>query len=119
MSMDIDQFNRDWLQAWTDKDTQRLLSFYHPDIVYKDPQAPMGLNGHEALGKYLDGLFGNTPPMRYDPEEVWAFDGGYCGRWYCTMGQPGLTTRFRGFDLCVLKAEKIILNEVYTHNLPG
>jgi hypothetical protein len=116
--MDIAKYNADWLQAWTDKDVPRLLEFYSPHVVYKDGQTVAGLNGHEALGAYLRGLFAATPPMRYDADEVWPIPGGYCGRWICTMDLPGGTKRYlRGFDLVLLEGDKITLNEVYTHDL--
>jgi len=118
MSLDIEDFNRRWLQAWTDKDVPALLTFYAEDTVYRDPQTAAGIQGHAALGAYLKGLFDATPPMRYDPHEVWATHNGYCGRWYCTITPPGAPqTYMRGFDLVVLKGDKIVLNEVYVHPL--
>jgi ketosteroid isomerase-like protein len=118
MSVDIADFNRRWLQAWTDKDVPRLLGFYAEDTVYRDPQTAAGLKGHEALGAYLTGLFGATPPMRYDPDEIWPTPDGYCGRWYCTITPAdGPPTYMRGFDLVVLDGDRIALNEVYVHPL--
>ena len=116
--MDIEKYNADWLKAWSDKDTTRLLTFYHPEVVYKDNQTAAGISGHAALKAYLDGLFGATPPMRYEPDEVWAIDGGYCGRWICTIDLPdGKQSYLRGFDLVLLDGDQITLNEVYTHTL--
>jgi hypothetical protein len=118
MQMNIEQFNADWLKAWSEKDTAKLLTFYHPDVVYKDGQVPGGLKGHEALRAYLDGLFAATPPMTYVPDETWETRDGYCGRWICTMPGPDGANRYlRGFDLVVLIDDLIILNEVYTHSL--
>jgi ketosteroid isomerase-like protein len=116
--MDLETFNADWLKAWSDKDVDRLVQFYSEDCVYKDPQTVEGLHGREALRAYLTGLFGATPPMRYDPEEIWATHNGYCGRWWCTIGADGEGGRMRGFDLVVLKGDKIALNEVYVHQFP-
>lgn len=116
--MDIEQFNAEWLQAWTDKDVPTLLAFYAADTVYMDAQTAMGLHGHEQLGPYLEQLFAATPPMRYEPDDVWAIDGGYCGRWICTIDMPDGSRRYlRGFDLVKLDGGKIALNEVYTHQL--
>jgi len=112
-SSDIERFNADWLRAWTDKDVERLLGFYAEDCVYKDPQTA-GLTGHPALRAYLTGLFGATPAMTYAPDEVWPISNGFCGRWYCDIEGGG---RLRGFDLVVLRGDRIILNEVYTHTL--
>jgi hypothetical protein len=117
MSLDLAKFNADWLKAWTDKDVPRLLGFYAEDCSYKDPQTPAGLTGQAALRDYLTGLFGATPPMTYTPEEIWPTHNGFCGRWYCAIGANGSAGRMRGFDLVVLKGDKIALNEVYVHQL--
>jgi hypothetical protein len=117
--MDLEKFNADWLAAWTAKDVPRLLGFYTDDAVYKDPQTAAGIAGHAALGAYLTGLFAATPPMTYAPEEIWPTHNGFCGRWYCAMGDGGVLGRMRGFDLVVLRGDKIALNEVYVHQLPG
>jgi hypothetical protein len=117
--MDLEKFNADWLAAWTVKDVPRLLGFYTDDTIYKDPQTAAGIAGHAALGAYLTGLFAATPPMTYTPEEIWPTHNGFCGRWYCAMGEGGALGRMRGFDLVVLREGKIALNEVYVHQLPG
>ena len=116
--MNLETFNADWLQAWTDKDVPRLLTFYASDVLYTDMQVPAGLKGHEPLRAYLTGLFAATPPMTYTPEEIWPTHNGFCGRWYCSIGANGEGGRMRGFDLVVLKDGKIALNEVYVHQLP-
>lgn len=116
--MDIEKYNADWLEAWSAKDVDALLRFYAEDVVYKDGQTVQGLKGSEALGAYLRGLFAATPPMRYDADEVWTIEGGYCGRWICTMDLADGTKRYlRGFDLVLLAGDRITLNEVYTHDL--
>lgn len=120
MTIDIHDYNRRWLQAWTTKDVPALLGFYAEDVVYRDPQTTNGLKGHEALSAYLTGLFAATPPMRYDPDEVWPTAEGFCGRWHCAMSPPdGPETWMRGFDLVVMDGDKIMLNEVYVHPLDG
>lgn len=117
--MDIAAFNADWLKAWSDKDTDRLLTFYASSVVYKDGQVPDGITGHDALRAYLDNLWKMTPPMEYIPDETWAIAGGFCGRWICSISMPdGSTRKMRGFDLVLLEGDKITYNEVYTHTLP-
>jgi hypothetical protein len=114
---EIAAFNAGWLKAWTDKDVNRLCGFYAADCVYKDPQTAAGLSGQAALRAYLTQLFAATPPMTYEPEEVWPIPGGFCGRWYCAIGEGGAGGRLRGFDLVLLDGDKIRLNEVYVHQL--
>lgn len=118
--MDIAQLNRDWLLAWSNKDVSKLLEFYTPDVRYRDPAVPTGVVGQDALRTYLTQLFASTPPMWYEPETVWPIEGGFCGRWYCTIDLGGgKRGKLRGFDLCRLDNGRIVENEVYTHTLPG
>ncbi len=117
--MDIDDFNARWLKAWSDKDVPRLLAFYAQDCVYKDNQTSGGITGHIALGDYLTGLFAAMPPTTYTPDETWPIAGGFCGRWYAQMGEGGAAGRIRGFDLVILKDNRIALNEVYVHPMPA
>ena len=117
--MDIAAYNADWLQAWTDKDVDRLCAFYADDCVYKDPQTVQGLTGQAQLRAYLEGLFAATPPMTYVPDEVWPIPGGFCGRWFCDIGEGGSAGRIRGFDLVIVNGDRIAVNEVYVHTLSG
>ena len=118
MSVDIEDFNARWLKAWSDKDVPALLDFYAPDTIYADPQTAAGLEGREALGRYLTGLFAATPPMTYTPHEIWATRDGYCGRWFCEVRpEGGPVSYLRGFDLVVLREGLIARNEVFVHAL--
>ena len=116
--MDIEDYNSRWLAAWTTKDVAALLTFYSPDCVYKDNNTAGGIEGHGALKPYLEGLFAATPAISYEPETVWAIDGGFCGRWYAVIDMPEGPQRMRGFDLVILSGDQIIHNEVYVHPLP-
>lgn len=117
--MDIADYNARWLQAWTDKDVDRLCGFYAEDCDYKDPQTPAGLKGQEALRAYLTGLFAATPAITYTPDETWPIPGGFCGRWYAEFEHEGVKGQMRGFDLVILDGDRIALNEVYVHQLPA
>lgn len=113
-AIDIAELNARWLKAWSDKDVDALMAIYAEDCVYKDPQMAQGLTGAAALRGYLAGLFAATPAMTYTPDEVWPIPGGFCGRWYCEIEGGG---RLRGFDLVLLRGDRIALNEVYVHQL--
>jgi len=117
--MDIADYNARWLAAWTAKDVDGLCAFYAEDCLYKDPQTAGGLTGNAALRAYLTGLFAATPPMTYTPDETWPIPGGFCGRWYCEIGEGGSGGRLRGFDLVILDGDRIAVNEVYVHQMPA
>jgi ketosteroid isomerase-like protein len=114
---EIVAFNAAWLKAWSDKDVDALCAFYTEDCVYKDPQTVEGLNGQSALRAYLTGLFAALPTTLYTPEAVWPIAEGYCGRWYCAMGEHGSAGRLRGFDLVLMREGRIAFNEVYVHQM--
>jgi hypothetical protein len=115
MTLDeIATYNDDWLNAWTQKDVEQLAAFYAEDCVYMDTQTTGGLRGRPALRAYLERVFAAAPAMTYAADQVWAIEGGFCGRWFCDM--PGGVRR-RGFDLVLLRGREIILNEVYVHTL--
>ena len=116
---EIETYNADWLKAWTAKDVETLCRFYSEDCVYKDNQTVQGLTGRDALRAYLTGLFAATPAMTYTPDTVWPIPGGFCGRWYCDIGEGGSAGRLRGFDLVILRGTEIVHNEVYIHPLPA
>lgn len=115
--MDVADFNRRWLQAWTDKSVDGVMAFYHPDITYFDENVPNGLQGGEALRAYLPQVFASVPEWDYQPEEVWEIEGGFCGRWYMDLGTGDQAMRLRGFDQVLIKDGLIVHNEVYTHRL--
>lgn len=112
---DLEKLNADWLAAWTDQDADRVASFYTEDARYFDAQVPDGIVGRDALRERLSKLFELAPPMRYEPETVWPIEGGFCGRWYCTIESGDVRQMLRGFDLVLVRDGRFAYNEVYTH----
>jgi|SRR6516165_5842420 hypothetical protein len=117
--MDIDDFNRRWLKAWTDRNVEALLGFYDKNAVFRGPSVPDGVFGTKALRIYLSQQFSASPPIIYEHDEAWPIPNGYCARWYARMERPEGVTQLRGFDLVIHKNELIVLNEVYLHHLPS
>ena len=117
-SVDIADYNRRWLKAWTDKDVPALARMYGENVVYRDAQVPNGVKGLPALTGYLEKMFAATPPITYEAEEIWPIPGGFCARWYAVMERPDGNVRLRGFDMVLLDGDRIAFNEVYTHTMP-
>ncbi|MFW2828586.1 nuclear transport factor 2 family protein [Sphingomonas sp. ID0503] len=115
--MDLEDFNRRWLEAWTIKSVASVLSFYHAEVRYYDEHVPQGLIGTEALATHLTRLFATMPAWRYEADQLWAISGGFCARWHLTVGDGANALRLRGFDHVVLTGGLISHNEVYTHRL--
>ena len=63
-----------------------------------------------ALRAYLAQMFPHVPEWKYNPDEIWPNEQGFCARWFLDMGGA----RMRGFDFVILKDGLIQHNEVYT-----
>ena len=112
---ELEQLNADWLAAWTAQDADRVASFYADDCRYFDAQLSEGLEGRDALRTRLAKLFELAPRMEYEPDRVWAVDGGFCSRWLCTIRAGDVEQKLRGFGLVLVRDGVIVHNEVYTH----
>ncbi|WP_375501471.1 nuclear transport factor 2 family protein [uncultured Jatrophihabitans sp.] len=112
--MDYIEFNRRWLNAWSERDISSLVhTYYHPNIAYRDPLVPDGLHGSEELEKHLVAVF-SGPTTLFAPKVVWPHESGYFGVWIGTReGEAPL----RGLDYCEMKDGKIIHNDLYVHQL--
>lgn len=116
--MDLRTYNTRWLQAWSDKDVDALLSFYAPTALYRDAESPDGIEGHDELRQYFSQIFAATPPARYETENLWPVEGGYVVRWLGTIeGPEEFPRQVRGIGIVMLDGERIVLNEMYTHTL--
>ena len=114
---DLETWNADWLGAWSAGDADRLAAFYAEHCRYFDTQVPNGLDGREALHRRFAKLFELAPAMHYEPDEVWAIEGGLCSRWTCTIRAGDVSQKLRGFGLVLLEGDLIAHNEIYSHPL--
>ena len=96
--MKIDQFKTDRLNAWNDKDVERLIGFYARDAGYEDAQTTNDLHGREQHGIYLKQLFSSTPIMNYKPHETLVIEGDFCEGWCSAIWETNGDGRQQGFE---------------------
>lgn len=104
------KFVTDWLASWSGGNAEKLLSFYHPDIFYRDPAFPQGIQGKENLGKYLTKLLAKYPDWKWTllhMDEVWPER--FYIKWHAQINE----VQEEGLDLVLIKDNQIIRNEVY------
>jgi hypothetical protein len=101
----MDEFCDLWLAAWTGNRPDKLLNFYHENIVYKDPGVPEPIEGKEKLKIYFQKLLAKYPDWVWKRKELFPIKGGFTLIWKLE--------NLEGMDLVILKDDKIIRNEVY------
>ena len=114
--MNHEQIARQVLDAWNTHDVERVVAFYTPDLVYRDPNTLGEVRGADAFRRYLRKLFGAWR-MHWSVREVFPLEGmsGAAILWHATLTPVGgeTTVEVDGMDLAVLDGERLKRNEVY------
>jgi ketosteroid isomerase-like protein len=70
-------FAREWLEAWNAHDLERILSHYHPEVVFTSPfitrlagREDGTLQGLAALREYFAQALAAFPDLRFEPISV-------------------------------------------------
>lgn len=116
MSTNHDRIARQALDAWNTHDVERVVAFYTPDLVYRDPNTRGEVHGVDAFRRYLRKLFASWR-MHWSVREVFPLAGtnGAAVLWRATLTPVGgdTTVEVEGMDLAVLEGERLKRNEVY------
>lgn len=104
----MENFVDQWLLAWTNKDTKKLLSYYDEEFLYLDPGTRGSITNKEHFEKYLTKLFGAFPKWEWLRVEL--FESSL--KWRATFYTKKPVT-VDGLDLLIIKNNLIVRNEVY------
>ncbi len=102
-----------WLQAWTGNQPDKLISFYHPEIYYRDPAHPEGLSGHARLKAYFEKLLAKNPNWVWRAVEIFPTLKGFTLKWDAEIPTAHGLVKEVGLDIVELSGDKILRNEVY------
>lgn len=105
----MEAFVDEWLKAWSDKDIQKLLSFYADEFLYLDPGTRGAITDKEHFEKYLTKLFAAFPKWKWERVEL--FESSL--KWRATFYGKEKPITVDGLDLLIISDGKIIRNEVY------
>ncbi len=116
------EFCNRWLAAWSGNQPQTLLSFYHEEILYRDPACPKGLQGKVALAGYLEKLLAHNPNWIWELVELFPTSAGFNLKWKANipLGHAKLPKSDSveeiveyGMDIVEIWDGQIVRNEVY------
>ncbi|MFW9817385.1 MAG: nuclear transport factor 2 family protein, partial [Candidatus Thorarchaeota archaeon] len=92
---------------------KKLLSFYHEDALYVDPEKRGGLRGHKEIGRYFERLLDVYHDWVWTPIEVFPIERGTVLKWECSIPVDQEVIEEVGLDIVEIQNGKIKRNEVY------
>ncbi|MHA1611018.1 MAG: nuclear transport factor 2 family protein [Promethearchaeota archaeon] len=116
------EFCNRWLAAWSGNQPQNLLTFYHEEILYRDPGCPQGLQGKIALEGYLEKMLTHNPDWTWKLVELFPTSIGFNFKWKANIPlrheKPPNTDSVEeivefGMDIVEIRDGQIVRNEVY------
>ena len=113
---DLENFCKEWLNAWTGNIPAKLIDFYADDAFYQDPAIPEGINERELLFKYFKKLLAINPNWKFELIELFPTEKGFTFKWKATI--PIGTVQIIEFGMDIVELDpsnkrKIKRNEVY------
>lgn len=109
-------FCKEWLNAWTGNNPEKLINFYSEDTFYRDPANPEGISGRELLLLYFKKLLKRNSNWKWELIELFHTDKGFNLKWKATIPIGSESIIEYGMDLVELdpsNKRKIKRNEVY------
>ena len=112
----LENFCKEWLNAWTGNKPKKLIDFYSDDAYYRDPANPEGINGRELLLSYFRKLLERNPNWKWELIELFPTGKGFNFKWKATIPIGAEQIIEFGMDIVELDPlckRKIKRNEVY------
>lgn len=116
-SINLKEFIKSWLKAWTGNQPDLLLEFYEKNAYYQDPATPKGLKGVEKIRPYFIKLLAKYPSWTWELVELFETERTFIIKWKANILIKGQVKEFIGLDIVEIKNQKIIRNEVYFDTL--
>ena len=109
-------FCKEWLNAWTGNNPEKLIDFYANDAFYRDPANPEGISGRELLLNYFKKLLERNPNWKWELIELFPTGKGFTFKWKATI--PIGTEQIIEFGMDIVELDplckrKVKRNEVY------
>jgi len=112
----LELFCKEWLNAWTGNNPEKLIDFYADDAYYRDPANPEGINERELLFKYFKKLLERNPNWKWELIELFPTEKGFNFKWKATIPIGMEQIIEYGMDIVELDPlykRKVKRNEVY------
>ena len=112
----LELFCKEWLNAWTGNNPEKLIDFYSDDTHYQDPANPEGIKGRKLLFKYFKKLLERNPNWKWELIEFFPTRKGFSFKWKATI--PIGTEKIVEYGMDIVELDplfkrKVKRNEVY------
>ncbi len=102
------------MDAWNDHDPEKLLTFYHEDIFYRDPVASKGVQGKEKFEEYLKHFLRDTEKWEWKFTQYYKTkDDRYFVKWKAIVHLQDEVVVEEGVDIIEFYDQRIVLHEMY------
>jgi ketosteroid isomerase-like protein len=103
----VSDFFEDYLDSWATLDIEKVMAFFHEDIVYEDTTIGHGAKGTKQMRRFVQGSFDNVPDARFEHVGHHSTGTDYAIEW---IMHP---MNVRGVSIGKLRDGKIIENRDY------
>ncbi|TFG04521.1 MAG: nuclear transport factor 2 family protein [Promethearchaeota archaeon] len=114
----LEQFCREWLNAWTGNKPEELIQFYAEDGYYQDPANSEGIRGRSDMLIYFRKLLAKNPDWKWNLDELYPTPKGFILKWNAKIPVGKDLVNAKGMDIVELRGDKITKNEVYFDRTP-
>ena len=108
----IERYN----DAWNRQDVAAISSMHTDDIVFHNHTAGERVEGRDAVGEHIAGIFRNWPDMRFTSRTLYVRDALVVQEWTATgtQAESGTTATWDGMDILPTRDGRFVRKDVYS-----
>ncbi len=103
VDVNMEQWAKDLLAAWTSHQVEKVLSFYDDDAVFEDVALGRVMRGKEEIRAFVKETFTGFPDFEIGMKSFLASDGHVCIEWMSSGTHngnlPGMPTTGKSFSV--------------------
>jgi len=111
----IERYN----DAWNRQDVAAISSMHTDDIVFHNHTAGERVEGRDAVGEHIAGIFRNWPDMRFTGRTLYVRDALVVQEWTATgtHAESGTTATWDGMDILPTRDGRFVRKDVYSDSV--
>ena len=111
----IERYN----DAWNRQDVAAISSMHTDDIVFHNHTAGERVEGRDAVGEHIAGIFRNWPDMRFTGRTLYVRDALVVQEWTATgtHAESGTPATWDGMDILPTRDGRFVRKDVYSDSV--
>jgi len=111
----IERYN----DAWNRQDVDAISSMHTDDIVFHNHTAGERVEGRDAVGEHIAGIFRSWPGMRFTGRSLYVRDALVVQEWTATgtHAESGATATWDGMDILPTRDGRFARKDVYSDSV--